>query len=316
MYGPSLLSSLGQDEGVYPGALHCHRVWTQSRISVNNQFGDMFLVDAAELVEFFRYVCPRLQERRELQGTTGRLHKENERLKRELQWAQRRASAAELEASEANDEMDFLLVGNENLQEQKQKLQQELSEAERGIVEAQRSATEARREASSTQQKLRRTETAYEEAKRHFIMAPDLVPCLQSLTTEVKTLQEEVRMSGEKTVDVVAQRPPDGRSEKTLNQMKRVLHDIGRYPRRRRKGKAADAADDGGGAIKRGRICYVCRRKGHVAENCPRVRTVGTTSAETTMSDVEQRPAESSTEAASSGWTLFSALRRFTSGID
>ena len=316
VYGPSLLSSLGQDEGVYPGAVHCHRAWTQNRISVNNQREDMFLVDAAELVEFLRYVCPRLQERRELQVTTGRRHQENERLKRELQDARRRASEAEKEAEEANEELESWMVGNESLQEQNIKLRQELSEARQDSVEAQREANEARLEASSTQRNLRKTETAYEEAKKHFIMAPDLVPCLRSLTTEVKTLQEEVRMSGERTAEAVAQRPPDGRSEKTLNQMKRVLHDIGRYPRRRRKGKATDAADDGGGAIQRGRICYVCRCKGHLAENCPRVRTVGTTSAEPTMSDAEQRPAESSAEGASSGWTLFSALRRFTSGID
>ena len=318
VYGPSLLRELEEEEGLYPGALRCHKVWTWGRVNVvGGQRPESFLFDAGELVDFIRYVCPRLQERRDLQVTTGRLHKENERLKRELQCAQRRASEAEWEASEASDEMECLMVGNENLQEQKQKLQQELSEAERGIVEAQRNANEARVEASSLHEKLRETDAAFTEAKKKFISAPDLVPCLQSLAAEVKTLQETVRTNGERTAELMTTRPAEGRrTVKTLHQMKRVLHDIGRFPRRRRA-RATDAADDDGGAIKRGRICYVCRCKGHLAKDCPQARINAVESVDPTISDAQQREGEPNTEASSSsGWTIFSALRRFTSGID
>ena len=320
-YLESFLVYCREDEGLCP-RLRGRRTWILPD-GWSTIEDECFLVDLQDMCDFVYYVCPRLQERRELQTTTRRLREERERLRQQVAnlEAEKEGLRATLKMSEASALARGLSVGV---------LQQEVSEAtaenerlsglntqlQQGIAEAQQDTNEARVETSSTQQKLRETETAYEEAKKHFIMAPDLVSNLRSLTDAVKAVHDEVRTSSERTVEAVARRPPDGRSEKTLTQMKRVLHDIGRYPRRRRRKKAADAADDGGGAIKRGRICYLCRCKGHLAENCPRVRTVGTTSAEPTMSDAEQQPAESSAEGASSGWTIFSALRRFTSGID
>ena len=192
----------------------------------------------------------------------------------------------------------------------------------RGIVEAQQGASEAREEASSLQKKLEETETAFTEAKEHLISAPDLVSSLRSLTDAVKAVHDEVRTSSERTVEAVARRPPDGRrSMKTLQQMRRVLHDIKRYPRRQRRGRAAGAADDGGGATKRGRICYICRCKGHMAKDCPRVRTTDTVaSADPTVSDTQPRSdvaEELNAASAYSGLNILSFFRRnFTSGID
>ena len=341
--GTSLLSWLGCDAGLYASPLPFQLVKTRLRDG-SRPLREGFLIDVQWMYDFAYYICPRLQERRDLlNGERGR-KAEREQLQQQLRREQRSASEAQTACANAvkeserwkglHDELyrefeqglqqnalaaqawEEVNGKNERLSGANARLRQDLAEAQRSSVKAQQDANEARIAASSTQQKLEETETAYEEAKKHFIRAPDLVLSLQSLTNEVKTLQETVQTSGERTTEAVARRPPDGRNEKTLQQMKRVLHDIGRYPRRRRREKAADAADDGGSVIKRGRICYVCRCKGHLAKNCPQVRTVGTTSAEPTMSDAEQRPAESSAEASSSGWTIFSALRRFTSGID
>ena len=298
--GPSLLRELEEDAGLYPDAFWFAKVWIRPEIVGSWHGADKFLIGERDLKAFVRYVCPRLQERQ-------RLREENERLRRELQDERRRANEAEEEARVANEELNGWMTGNKRLLEHNRKLQQDISEA-------QRAANEARGEASSIQQKLRKTETAFTEAKRKFISAPDLVPCLQSLGAEVKTLQTNVKTAAE----AMMTRPVEGRrSSKTLQQMKRVLHDIGRYPQRRRRAKATDAADDGGGAIKRGRLCYMCRCKGHLAKDCPQARTDTVASADPTTSDMHQR-AEGSQEAnAESGWSVFSVFRRtFTSEID
>ena len=294
--GPSLLRALEEDEGLYPDALWYAKVWIRPEIVASWRGADKFLIGERDMKAFVQYVCPRLQERR-------RLREENEQLRQQLRDEQQKVVEARRACADATRE-------SERLTELHARLQRDIQKARRG-------ENEAREKASSLERTLRETEAAYEEEKTHFITAPDLVSSLRSLTDVVKTVHDEVRTSSEKTAELVAQRPPEGRrTVKTLHQMKRVLYDIGRFPRRRR-GEAAVAADDGGGAIKRRRICYVCRCKGHLAKNCPRVRTVGATSSEPSLSDAQQRPAETSTEAASSsGWTIFSALRRFTSGVD
>ena len=333
--GTSLLSWLGCDAGLYDSPLPFQLVKTRLREGSRPREG--VLIDVQWMYDFAYYICPRLQERRDLlNGERGR-KAEREQLQQQLRREQRSASEAQTACANAVKESErWKDLHDELYREFEQGLQQNALAAQaweevnvknerlsganarlqQDIAKAQQDENKARVEASSAQQKLEETETAYAEAKAHFITAPELVPCLRSLTTEVKTLQEEVRASGERTTEAVARRPPDGRSVKTLQQMKRVLHDIKRYPRRRRRGRADDVAEEGGGATERGRICYACRCKGHLAKNCPQVRTVGTTSAEPTMPDVQQRPAGSSTEAGSSGWTILSALRRFTSGID
>ncbi len=221
-------------------------------------------------------------------------------------------SDASPSARVVNEELDGWVTGNRRLLKQNTELQQ-------GIDKAQQGANKALEDASSMKLKLRRTETAYEEAKKHFIMAPDLVPCLRSLTDEVKAMHEDIQANLEKTTEWMAKRPAEGRrSERTLQQIKRVLHNIERYPQRRRRARAADAADDGGSAIKRGRICYICRCKGHLAQDCPQARTDAVESADPTISDAHQRT-EGSQEANvdSTGWSIFSVFRRtFTSGID
>ena len=71
-------------------------------------------------------------------------------------------------------------------------------------------------------------------------MAPDLVSSLRSLTDKVKTLQVNVRTGFDKTAGGGGEETSRRRSSaRTLSQMKRVLHDIGRHPRRRRT-KGAD----------------------------------------------------------------------------
>ena len=354
--GPSLLSWLGDYDGFYPGAMAYQMVQTRRQTDYGQVFAFHYLLDADELGDFVRYVCPRLEERRELQTTKRRLRGENERLSQELQDERRRASEAEEKARVATEttwewcrteekrrqQVATLEAEKEQLQQQLRReqrkvaevtaesermsgvntrLRQEVAKAEQGIDKAGQEANEARVEASSVQEKLKETETAYEEAKKHFIMAPDLVPCLRSLSTEVKALHEEVRASGEKTIDAVVRRPPDERRNgKTLRQMRRVLHDIGRFPRRQRRGRAAGAADDGGEATKRGRVCYSCRCKGHLAKNCPRARTDTVASAEPTGSDTQPSSdvaAELNAASAYSGLNILSFFRRnFTSGID
>ena len=150
--------------------------WVTSALKV-------FLFDATELVAFIRYVCPRLQERRELQRTTERLREERERLRQQVATleAEKEGLRATLKMSGASALARGLSVGV---------LQQEVAEAtaenerlsglntglRRGIVEAQQGASEAREEASSLQKKLEETETAFTEAKEHLIR--HLIWCL------------------------------------------------------------------------------------------------------------------------------------------
>ena len=294
-----------------------------------------YLVTDEDMREFLRAVGSQLQERRELQENDVAWEHAYEALRQEKRECQsqsmerlRKVVDALQKWRDEQRKVSEATAENERLSRVNTQLRQDISEAERGIVEAGQEANEARREAnearveaSSVQEKLKETETAYEEAKKHFIMAPDLVPCLRSLSTEVKALHEEVRASGAKTIDAVVRRPPDERRNgKTLRQMRRVLHDIGRFPRRQRRGRAAGAADDGGEATKRGRVCYSCRCKGHLAKNCPRARTDTVASAEPTGSDTQPSSdvaAELNAASAYSGLNILSFFRRnFTSGID
>ncbi len=345
--GSTLLSELEEDAGLYPGTLWYARVRIRPELVASWHGADQFLIGEREVKAFVKYICPRLRERRELQETTGRLREErerlrqrvatldaeNEQLRQQLRVERKGASEAkqsfregkekvlqreQQNVSEARRACAEATAESERLKAVNSKLQKDISEAKQGVIEAQQDAHEARVEASSIHEKLEETETAFAEAERHFIRAPDLVPCLQSLAAEVKTLQETVRTHSERTAELMTTRPvEERRTVKTLHQMKRVLHDIGRFPRRRRT-RAADAADDGRRAMRRGRLCYSCRCKGHLAEDCPRVRTADMVeSSNPTTLDSQQRAGEPNTEASSSsGWTIFSALRRFTSGID
>ena len=304
----SIVATAGEDEELFP-SLVGFAVAARTR----GDAGLHYLVADGDMKEFLSNVCQKLRQEQDvlelsretlaLGESLERMRLENdaekEELQRQLQRERQRAAEARRACADATRESERLAEFNASLQ--------------RDIREARRGENEARVEASSVHEKLRKTETAFAEAKKKFISAPDLVPCLQSLTHEVKTLQNDVKT----TAEVMLTRPVEGRrSLKTLQQMKRVLHDMGRYPRRRRA-KAADAADDGGGAMKRGRICYSCRSKGHLAKDCPRVRINTVASADPTTSDTHQR-AEGSQEAnAESGWSIFSVFRRtFTSGID
>ena len=341
--GTSLLSWLGCDAGLYDSPLPFQLVKTRLREGSRPREG--VLIDVQWMYDFAYYICPRLQERRDLLNGERERKAEREQLQQQLRREQRSASEAQTACANAvkeserwkglHDELyrefeqglqqnalaaqawEEVNVKNERLSGANARLQQDLAEAQQGSVKAQQDANEARVEASSLHEKLRETDAAFTEAKKKFISAPDLVPCLQSLAAEVKTLQETVRTNGERTAELMTTRPAEGRrTVKTLHQMKRVLHDIGRFPRQRRA-RATDAADDGGGAIKRGRICYVCRCKGHLAKDCPQGRINAVESVDPTISDAQQRAGEPNTEASSSsGWTIFSALRRFTSGID
>ena len=363
----SILAYVGEDEGLCP-RFRGRRVWIKPTGApiVEEEF---LLVTLADMVAFLGYVCPRLQEKRQLrerevavenayeqmrqdateaQRVRSETTMENEQLRQrvaaletkkeqlhqQLRCEQRGASKARKECANAAKEgerwkglHDELYQGmqqglqqnalvhreNERLIELNAKLRRDICEAEQGIDKAGREANEARVEASSIQKKLRETETAFEEAKKHFITAPDLVSSLRSLTDEVKTLQKNVQTNGERTAEMVVKRPEGRRSEKTLLQMKRVLHDLGRYPRRRRRAKAADAADDGRGAIRRGRICYSCRCKGHLAEECPQKRTADTVESSNPISDSNQSEREeSNAEASSSGWSVLPLILRRT----
>ena len=119
-YGPSLLGILGEDKGLYPGALSYHKAWTW--VNVGDQRLESFLFDAAELVAFISYVCPRLQERRELQRTTERLREERERLRQQVATleAEKEGLRATLKMSEASALARGVSVGV---------LQQEVAEA-------------------------------------------------------------------------------------------------------------------------------------------------------------------------------------------
>ena len=188
------------------------------------------------------------------------------------------------------------------------------------MAEAKRDANRARVDASSLQQKLRETETAFTEAKKQFISAPDLVSSLQSLTEEVKTIQEDLNKTFDKTTEAVALRPEEERrNSRTLQQMKRVLHDLGRYPRRRRT-KADVTGEDGARNMKRGRICYICRCKGHLAKDCPRAQNPDTVeSAQATTSDTEQHRMENPPETREEQTLRFTSMfrpmfRMFNSG--
>ena len=334
--GPTLLSELEEDAGLYPGTLWYARVRIRPEIVASWRGTDQFLVGEQEAKAFLQYVCPRLQERQRLREENEQLRQrvatldaENEQLRQQLRVERKGASEAkqsfregkervlqreQQNVSEARRACAEATAESERIKAVNSQLQKDIAEAKQGVVKAQQDAHEARVEASAIHEKLRKTETAFTEAKRKFISAPDLVPCLQSLGAEVKTLQMDVKTAAE----AMMTRPVEGRrSSKTLQQMKRVLHDIGRYPQRRRRAKTTDAADDGGGAIKRGRLCYMCRCKGHLAKDCPQTRTDTVASADPTTSDTHQR-AEGSHEAnTESGWSIFSVFRRtFTSGFD
>ena len=276
----SILGYMGHDEGLCP-RFFGRRVRTKpDGIPWIND--DYWLVRMEDMAALLGYVCPRLRRRRELYAERTQLEERHQ------------------EAMAENARLASVHVG----------LRQD-------IAEARQKTKEARVEASSTHEKLEETKTAFAEAEKHFIRAPDLVSSLRSLTNEVKTLQENVRTSWEKTAEALAERPTGGRrSEKTLSQMKRVLHNIGRFPRRRRA-KAADAAADGGGAIKCGRICYICRCKGHLAKDCPQTRTCEAIESSNAMtSNTQPRVGESDAEASSTGWNSCSGIERtFTSGI-
>ncbi len=122
---PSLLRWFNEDESLYPDRIAVQRVRATHRGCYVTVVDDKYLFDKTELHDFVKYVCPRLQERRELQATTRRLREEreqlrqqlqgerlsmseanqrlreeNERLRRELQDERRRASAAEEKASD------------------------------------------------------------------------------------------------------------------------------------------------------------------------------------------------------------------------
>ena len=245
--GMSLLSRLGCDAGLYDSLLPFQLVKTRPREGSRPPH-ESFLISVQCMYDFAYYICPRLQERRDLlNGERGR-KAEREQLQQQLRREQRSASEAQTACANAvkeserwkdlHDELyrefeqglqqnalaaqawEEVNVKNERLSGANARLQQDLAEAQRGIAKAQQDEDNARVEASSAQQKLEETETAYAEAKAHFITAPELVPCLRSLTTEVKTLQEEVRASGERTTEAVARRPPDGRSVRTLQLMR------------------------------------------------------------------------------------------------
>ena len=315
--GPCLLSHVDADERVLPDPLPFQLVKVWPRDSAIRP-EEVFMINSQQLCDFVHYICPRLQERRDLQD---KLRQERRECRSRLVERQAKVVDALSKWRDEQRRVSEATAENDRLSGDNTKLRHDISKAERGIVEARRDANEARVEASSLQKKLEETETAYEEARSHFITAPALLSSLRSLTTEVKALHEEVRTSGEKTIEAVVRRPPDERRNgKTLRQMRRVLHDIGRYPRRHRRGRAAGAADDGGKATKRGRVCYSCRCKGHLAKNCPRARTDTVASAEPTGSDTQPRSdvaAELNTASAYSGLNILSFFRRnFASGID
>ena len=225
---------------------------------------------------------------------------ENGILRERLQEAERARTQMGREWNARSDELANLQMALQEIRTENEKLRED-------VVKATQATKKIRTETSSLRQKLKETETAFAEAKKHFIMAPALVPSLQSLTGEVRMLQKTVQKNGEKTAEALARRPPEDfasgirslsnevktvrvdlktkfdktaeaittrraegqRHARTLQQMKRVLHDIGRYPKRQRT--RADGTD-GMRNVKHGRICYCCRSKGHLANDCPRAR--------------------------------------------
>ena len=150
------------------------------------------------------------------------------------------------------------------------------------------------------------TRSAFEDAKRDFITVGDLSSSLRTLHSEMKKLHEiqaslekksqqitqlkqEIKNYKTKREDVKKQLAQRQTGMKTLRQMKRVLHDVGRQRPRRRTPKHPkdEPAEEHEEKLLKRRVCYKCRMKGHLAKDCQHAeRHFGSSSDKMTGGDV------------------------------
>ena len=348
----NVITEAGEDENCFP-KLRGRPVLTQPEDVVDDAW--YWLVDMNKMKRFLERIGAWVRERRDLPQRLQEERQASDGLRRELTATGENLTNAQRALRVVRAEKEELLKSLQEERRINEKLRRDITE---DVHQTKHEVDKARMETFSLQEKLTETETAFTEAKKNLISAPDLVSSLQSLTGEVKTLQQHIQTNSEKTSEVLAKRPPEDlassirslnnevktvrvdlktkidkaadaiatrraegeRHVRTLQQMKRVLHDIGRYPQKRQR-RTDVTGGDGSGNVRRGRICYCCRHKGHLAKDCPRARNSDTVkSANPTTSDTRQKtegPQKANEEAESTGWNIFSVFKRtFTSGID
>ena len=310
----NVITEAGEDENCFP-KLRGRPVLTQPEDVVDAAW--YWLVDMNKMKRFLERIGAWVRERRDLPQRLQEERQASDGLRREMTAAGENLTNAQRALRVVRAEKEELLKSLQEERRINEKLRRDITE---DVHQTEHEVDKARVEAFSLQEKLKETEAAFTEAKNNFISAPDLVSSLWSLTKEAKTVQKELKTNFEKTAEVIATRPVDGRqSLRTLQQMKRVLHDIRRYPQRRRT--KTDVTEDGLRKVRRGRICYFCRCKGHLLQDCPRTRNAD--SAESAAPDTSytqlrtEGSPETTEETASTGWNVFSIFKRtFTSGID
>ena len=107
---------------------------------------------------------------------------------------------------------------------------------------------------------------AYEQTRKESVHIPEIATSLQSLQSEVALLKLEIlqkdNATEKKSVDISRQ------NKRNWTQLKRLLHDIKRVPRRRRNKQAEKSVNETNRKLTQ-RRCYKCRQKGHQARECP-----------------------------------------------
>ena len=110
----------------------------------------------------------------------------------------------------------------------------------------------------------------YEKTRKKYVCISEIATSLQSLQAEVALLKLEIlqkdNATERKSMDLSSQ------NKKKWMQLKRLLHDIKRVPRRRRRRRRNKQSEKFVNETNRKltqRRCYKCREKGHQARECP-----------------------------------------------